>query len=130
MNGASSIVFDASAVLALLRRERGHQSIEQFLPDGRVSAVNLAEAATKLEEEGNPPEEVVDDLAVLGLTVVPFTASLAFRAASLRNPTRTIGLSLGDRACLATAAELGLPVITTDRIWAKLKIGIDIHVIR
>jgi PIN domain nuclease of toxin-antitoxin system len=73
---------------------------------------------------------VVSDLAVLGLTVVPFTALLAFRAAELRNPTRKIGLSLGDRACLATALELGLPVVTADRVWSKLKLGIDIHVIR
>ena len=54
----------------------------------------------------------------------------AFRTAALRNPTRKTGLSLGDRACLATALELNLPVITTDRVWSKLNLGIQIQVIR
>ena len=126
----SSFVFDASAILALLRRESGHEEIEGFLEGSRVSAVNLCEAATKLEEEGNPADEVAVALDALNLTVVPFSTPLALRAASLRNPTKHVGLSLGDRACLATAIDLGLPAVTTDRIWTKLDLGIPIHVVR
>ncbi|MEZ5363679.1 MAG: type II toxin-antitoxin system VapC family toxin [Bryobacterales bacterium] len=126
----SSFVFDASAILALLRRESGHEEIEDFLEGSRVSAVNLCEAATKLEEEGNPADEVAVVLDALNLTVVPFNTPLALRAASLRNPTKHVSLSLGDRACLATAIDLGLPVVTTDRIWTKLDLGIPIHVVR
>lgn len=130
MQGGSSFVFDASAILALLYRESGHERIEGVLADGFVSSVNLSEAATKLHEDGHPSDQVTENLEVLGLTVVPFSESLALEAARLRNPTRKVGLSLGDRACLATALELNLPVITTDRVWSKLDLGIEIRVIR
>jgi ribonuclease VapC len=43
---------------------------------------------------------------------------------------RHYGLSLGDRACLALAMELKLPVVTADRAWIDLDLGIDICVIR
>jgi PIN domain nuclease of toxin-antitoxin system len=126
----SSVVFDASAILALLRREKGHERIEAFLAEGFVSAVNFCEAATKLEEAGSPPDEVATALGVLDLTIIPFTEALALQAASLRNPTKSIGLSLGDRACLATAVDLGMPAVTTDRVWGKVDVGIPIHVVR
>jgi PIN domain nuclease of toxin-antitoxin system len=41
-----------------------------------------------------------------------------------------LGLSLGDRACLALALELNAPVYTADRAWKNLNLGIRIHVIR
>jgi hypothetical protein len=40
------------------------------------------------------------------------------------------GLSLGDAACLATAAVLRLPVLTADRAWAGLGLELDIRLIR
>lgn len=130
MEDGNNFVFDASAILALLYRESGHARVQERLADSLVSAVNLSEAGTKLHEDGHSPEEVKENLDVLGLTVVPFTDLLAMEAAKLRNPTRKIGLSLGDRACLATALELNLPVVTTDRVWKKLNLGLDIRVIR
>ncbi len=126
----SRLVFDASAILALLYRESGHEKIERLLDGGFVSSVNLAEVATKLHEDGHAPGEVEESIAVLALTVIPLTEALALAAAWLRNSTRKAGLSLGDRACLATAADLGRPVVTTDRVWKKLELGLEIRVIR
>jgi ribonuclease VapC len=37
---------------------------------------------------------------------------------------------LGDRACLALGLHLGRPVITADRVWASLNLGVEIVVIR
>ena len=123
-------VCDASAVLALLNREPGHERIGEMLADAHINCVNLAEVATKLLEKGLDTQVVKERLSELGMRVVPFDATLAFQTAELRGATRSRGLSLADRACLATAAHLGLPAITTDRIWKKLRLGIDIQVIR
>ena len=62
--------------------------------------------------------------------VVPFDARQAIIASDLRPSTRHLGLSLGDRACLALANSLGAPVMTADRAWAALDVGISITVIR
>jgi len=50
--------------------------------------------------------------------------------ARLRAATRAQGLSLGDRACLATGLRLGWPVITADRSWAIVDVGVTVHLIR
>jgi PIN domain nuclease of toxin-antitoxin system len=41
-----------------------------------------------------------------------------------------MGLSFGDRACLALGIYLNQPVITTDRLWGSLNVGIEIRVVR
>ena len=50
----------------------------------------------------------------------------------MRPATRAVGLSLGDRACLALAAELGVPALTADRGWAGVAeaAGVAVQVIR
>ena len=130
MPRSSACVLDASAVIALLNREKGHENIEALLDDAYVSAVNLAEIVSTLAKRGLDHERIKANLKALGLTVVPFDEALAYRVGTLRNPTSKLGLSLGDRACLATAASLQKPAITTDRVWKKLDIGVDIRVIR
>jgi len=69
-------------------------------------------------------------VAVMDLRVVPFDGLQARTAARLRSTTRHAGLSLGDRACLALADRLGYPVVTADRVWASLEVGIEIIMIR
>ena len=59
-----------------------------------------------------------------------FDESLAEESVRLRSVTKSKGLSLGDRACLALAVLEKAEVLTTDRIWAELDIGCDIQVIR
>jgi PIN domain nuclease of toxin-antitoxin system len=48
----------------------------------------------------------------------------------LRPKTKQLGLSLADRACLALGASLERPVLTTDRAWERVDVGVDIRVIR
>lgn len=71
-----------------------------------------------------------DDVTSLGLTIAAFSAEDGEVAAQLRIETRSHGLSLGDRACLALALRLKLPALTTDRAWAELKLPAKIRVIR
>ena len=111
------IVLDASAVLALLFEEPGAEMVRAQLRTGVIGAVNLAEVLAKLSDHGLPVAEAVRAVAILGLEVMPMTESQAGCSAELRPLTRAAGLSLGDCACLALAAELGAPALTADRGW-------------
>lgn len=128
MNKAA--VLDASALLCLLNGEQGSECVLEALPTGVISAANLAEVVSKLRERGLSVEEVEDVLGGLPLDVRPLTAAQAYANGHLRPATRALGLSLGDRACLALAAELGMPVLTADQAWAGLDIGVAVELIR
>ncbi len=123
-------VLDASAVLALLQEEHGSRRAEEWLPGGAISSVNLSEVAGKLLELGMPEPEATEVVQALGLEVVPFHEELAWRAAVLKPATKALGLSLGDRACLATGVLLGRPVLTADRVWTKLDLPVRIVLLR
>jgi ribonuclease VapC len=127
----NKVVLDASAILALLNDEPGAEKITpELLSRATTSAVNLAEVQTILVREGGDPDEswalAVDPIS----DVEPFTVEQARIAGTLIQKTRSLGLSLGDRACLALAIALDAPVYTTDQLWKKLKLGVPIHVLR
>jgi PIN domain nuclease of toxin-antitoxin system len=127
-----TVVLDASAVLALIYRESGHDQVASILGDAVVCTVNWAEVVAKLAQRGHPdPAAAVAGLRSLGVHVRPFAAADAVRAGLLWQQTRAAKLSLGDRACLAVAA--GLPdgvAVTSDRTWAGLDPGCTIRLIR
>ena len=127
----SSAVLDASALLALLNQEEGSDLVAELVADGAViGAVNLAEVATKLSQVGIPEEQIREIIDSLGLEIIPFNAEQAYRAASLVGPTRSVGLSLGDRVCLALAAQVGVPAVTADRVWRQLELDVKVRVVR
>jgi ribonuclease VapC len=123
-------VLDASAALARLRGERGAAVVEAQLEAALISAVNYAEVVSKLIDLGTPAEIAADAAGALGMAVVPFDELAAARVGTLRDGTRSRGLSIGDRACLALAEQLALPVLTADRAWAELDLGIEVVLIR
>jgi ribonuclease VapC len=124
-------VLDASALLALLNGESGSEQVAGVIVDGAaISAVNLAEVVTKLSEIEMPEALIHEVLDSLGLEIVDFDFEQAYQVGLLRPLTRHAGLSLGDRACLAVAKQLGLPALTTDRIWERLAIDVTVQVIR
>ena len=124
------IVIDASALLALLFGEPGHEIVDEALDRGVMNAVNLAEVASRLFLLGADEQTTRDRLSDLPLEIVPFTAEHAYRAGLLRVTTKAQGLSLGDRACLATAEELNLPALTSDQSWSRLKLKVPVKLIR
>lgn len=129
MNDAG-LVTDASAVIALLVGEPFTHFIPERLPRASISTVNLAEVLARLQDFGTPESEAESAVARLDLRVVPFDEAQARQAAHLRPQTRAAGLSLGDRACLALGLRLGCPVITADRAWATVDVGVEIVLIR
>lgn len=126
----SRIVLDASALLALLHEEPGSQEVESVIPGAVISAVNLSEVVAKLSEAGMPEAAIQAAIASVELEIHVFDAALAHRAGLLRVATRHLGLSLGDRACLALGKHLSLPVLTTDRAWERVEVGVEVKVAR
>lgn len=127
----SKAVLDASALLAVLNQEPGSEKLTpEFLSVAAASTVNLAEVHGKLVSQGLSPNDAWEaTLSSIG-DALPFTSEHARLAGGLVAITRPLGLSLGDRACLALGLALKLPVYTADRSWKKLKAGVPIHVIR
>jgi PIN domain nuclease of toxin-antitoxin system len=124
------VVLDASAVLALLQAEPGASRVAAVLSRAVVSSVNLSEVVAKLADVGMPEAEIHAALDSLGMDVRPFDESLAYRAGLLRPASRALGLSLGDRAGLALAMELGCPVLTRDQQLQALDVPVSVEVIR
>jgi PIN domain nuclease of toxin-antitoxin system len=126
----SNYVLDASAILALLNNERGSEIIINVLTEAVISSVNLSEVIAKLADCGMSEVEVREVISALGLEIINFEPEMPYYAGMLRLLTRQAGLSFGDRACLTLGVFLSLPVITTDRAWTDLKLGINVQVIR
>ena len=126
----SNVVLDASALLVLLKDEPGHAEVAAALGGAAISAVNLAEVAGKLTERGMPIEAAREALVGLGLDVHAFELEDALAVGRLRGETRDAGLSLGDRACFVLAMKLERPVLTSDRAWTSLKLGVPVRLVR
>lgn len=123
-------VLDASALLAWLHDEPGAERVDPLLEEARISAVNWSEVMQKALQKGVDTQGLLEDLTALGAEIVPFSTAHAADAASLWPITRSLGLSLADRACLALARALGAPVLTADRAWAAIEVGIPVQPIR
>src|ERR1035437_5197482 len=127
----NKVVFDASAMLALLHHERGEEKLTADLLARTVaSTVNLAEVQTKLVKNGGDQDVTWRDALSSVSLVEPYTREDARIAGDLITTTETYDLSLGDRSCLALAIALKAPVYTTEQAWWELKVGVPIHVIR
>jgi PIN domain nuclease of toxin-antitoxin system len=124
------VALDASAILAVVFGEAGAARVGEVMTGALVSAVNLAEVVARMTDVGYANAEVAHRLSLLGLTVRPFDRDLAMINGFLRADTKARGLSLGDRACLALARREGARVLTADRAWTGLDLGVDIEVIR
>ncbi|HEY9421881.1 MAG TPA: type II toxin-antitoxin system VapC family toxin, partial [Thermoanaerobaculia bacterium] len=119
-----------SALLALLHDEPGGEAVRDLLEGAAISSVNWTEVLQKALERQTEIEGLREDLEALGLRVLPFSAAQAEQTARFRAQTRAWGLSLGDRACLALAADLKVPAVTADRVWSEIPLGVEIRVVR
>lgn len=126
----NEVVLDASAVLALLKREAGAERVRAVLDRATIGAVNAAEVQGKLVDLGLSRQAAEARIRVLGCRILAFSEEQAIEAGSLIVQTRSLGLSLGDRACLALAIDRRAAAYTTDKTWKNLALGIPIEVIR
>lgn len=126
----SSCVLDASAALAVLKSEPGASEVLAFQETALISAVNLAEVHGRMVQLGMQSEQAWRAALRIVSQVANFDERQARVTSDLLPRTRALGLSLGDRACLALAIERKLPVLTADKAWKSLRLGVEIRVIR
>ena len=125
------VILDASALITLLSEEKGYEVVAYILPKSIMSSVNVAEVAKFLiEKRGLSKEEVSNIIHSLIEKIMPFDTKLALTSAAIIIQTKSLGLSLGDRACLALAISTGYTVYSSDRIWSQLELDCKIVVIR
>lgn len=128
-------VLDASALLALMQSEPGSEIVDALLEDHEcvASSVNIAEVGSKLVDKGLAPDQLRRVLSQIDVQAIDFDIDQATTCAALRTATRELGLSLGDRACLALARSMQATAVTADRAWADLDqavIGVPVRLIR
>ena len=123
-------VLDSSVILAILRGEKGEADAAELVRDAVISAVNVAEVVTKCIEQSFPDDVVVELIDGAGIRIVPFEARHAILAGQLRKRAPKGVLSLGDRACLATAIALDAVAVTADKVWATLDLDCEVELIR
>ena len=124
------LVLDSSALLAVSFREIGADRVDAMRNSAALSSVSLAEMIAKLLEGGVSLPDARATVGGFGVTVHDFTAEHAEISGRLLPLTRSRGLSLGDRCCLALAIALKGSVLTADRAWEGLDVGVPIDVIR
>jgi len=124
-------ILDASAILALLYQEPGWKKVKEVLLAEKhaMSSVNYAEVVSKSRDGGIPMPALQEILAQLNLSILPFDQAQATIVGDLRPPTRGLGLSLGDRACLALAITLGATAVTADRAWLSLPPDLSVPIL-
>lgn len=123
-------ILDASAVLAWLREESGASLVSDMLQEGAMTAANLAELLSKLVDLGFSEKDRRAILEALNMDVLPVDAEMAWAAASLRASSKHLGLSLGDRMCLAAGIIHHSPVVTAEHAWCKLDLPIEVIMVR
>ena len=129
----TKIVLDASSVIALINREKGCEIVEKYLEEAIISTVNFAEVISVVNRELFKSEaDRIEGLKLITDTlpqIIDFDVNQAIISGELDSITKKYGLSLGDRACLALAKYKNIPVLTADKTWSKLNLGIKIKLI-
>lgn len=125
-------VIDASALLALARREPGANSVQTVLASGHMSTANASEFLQKMIQWGANGRLALEKLERMGLVLHEVTKADAYSAANMWARTKPFGLSLADRLCLSLGLRLEAPVVTADAAWAEVAevLGLHIRLIR
>lgn len=103
---------------------------EVTLEGAVINSVNWSEVVQKAEQNGVAMLGIREELGALGLDLQGFSLEEGQKAAELYPLTKAYGLSLGDRACLATASVLSGTAVTAEGVWAKAEHGVPVRVIR
>lgn len=127
----TSVVLDASALLAVVNAEPGADIVRSALSDAIISAVNYSEVLKKAIEREvalGPFRALVQAASV---EIIPFDTLLAEACAALYPQAKAHGLSFADRACIALGIQRGATILTADGKWKRLSLpSIKLKVIR
>ncbi|WP_082143967.1 PIN domain-containing protein [Nitratireductor soli] len=123
-------IIDTSAILAVVFGEPGQETAARLARGGIISSVTLAEIVSKCIERSIPEQIALDYVQDSNIDVTSFDEDVAILAGRLFAYAPKGTLSLGDRACLATAIRHDGTAVTADRIWAAFDLGCKIELIR
>lgn len=128
----SVVILDSSAILAAILGETGGDEIFERLEDAAIGTVNVAEVYAYAAINDLATDAIDAFFADTGIEVLPFSHDDAVSAGRLAALTRSAGLSLGDRSCLAVAMARKAEVLTADRAWQAFAkpLGLAITLIR
>jgi PIN domain nuclease of toxin-antitoxin system len=124
-----TFVVDTSVLLAIAFDELGAEEAQRLARGGMLGMANLVETVTRGQEKGYPPETTLAFVSTLALEIVAIDRATADQAMALwmhRKPH----LSLGDRLCIGLARARAMPVLTGDRVWKDLPLGVDVRLFR
>ena len=113
-------LLDTSALIALIKKEDGYETIDNIIANSAISSVNLSELVAVLARSGVSNADIDEIIKDIVPEIIPFCEDTSIKAGKLLNITKTYGLSLGDRACIATGDFYKMEIHTTDKIWSKL----------
>lgn len=124
-----TLIVDTSAILAIAFAEPGGDEAQRLSRGGFIGMANFVEVVTRGQEKGYSRESALAILSVLRIEAVPVDRATADQALPLwRNRRRS--LSLGDRLCIGLARTRGLAVLTGERRWKELDLGVDVVLFR
>ena len=127
----NKIIFDASAVVALLAKEKGFEVIKRHLKNAIISSVNISEVYKYcIDKQNLAADECKNIMGISGIKIIDFDEKQALIAADIYPKTKEYGLSLGDRACIALAIEKKYPILTCDKIWEKINLDVKFIMVR
>jgi PIN domain nuclease of toxin-antitoxin system len=126
-----AFVLDSSVILAIVRGEPGaDRALALARERSCTSSVNVAEVVTKCVEWQFPEAVAMDVIASCGIDVVALGQDHAVLAGQLRRKASKGVLSLGDRACIATAIRMNATAVTADKVWSTLDLDCKVELIR
>jgi PIN domain nuclease of toxin-antitoxin system len=123
-------IIDTSVILAVIRNEEGAQKGFGLSQGAMMSTASVAEIITKCIEWNYPEDIALELIRSCGIQLVELDEKLAVLAGKLRRGMPKGKLSLGDRACIATAIRLDGKAVTADRVWTTLDLPCPIELIR
>ena len=127
----NKIIFDASAVIALLAKEKGFEVIKRHLKNAIISSVNISEVYKYcIDKQNLTADECKNIMGISGIKIIDFDEKQALIAADIYPKNKEYGLSLGDRACIALATEKKYPILTCDKIWEKINLDVKFIMVR
>lgn len=126
------VLLDTSALIALLKKEPGFDKIEDIIANSAISSVNFSEFVAVLTRSGIQENEINEIITDIVPEIIPFCVDTSILAGKLAILSKDYGLSLGDRACIATGEFYKMEVYTSDKVWLKLqpKLKTTITIIR
>jgi PIN domain nuclease of toxin-antitoxin system len=126
----SEFVADASAILAFIRGEAGERKVAKWREQCLVATINLMEAYSRLIRYEMDPASVQQVLRETFPQTVPLERGLAEDSAALHAASRSFGLSYADCVCLVLGNHRRATVLTADRRWKDLQLGVKVELIR